>query len=263
MAAEKRQPVIPSPHANKIVIVAKGVEKILPPVLSAADISKSLVSYAVEAEKAIEAATRLEVKDQASYDVATTVGASISAVLRNLEGSRKSYTSPLEDAKKRLIALFNGPGDRLTSSLDAIKRKMDAWRVAERARLDAAAGAERKRIADEAKTLAAAATAMGDAEGAKQIVADAAAIVVEPAKIVGTSAFGATTSERKLPTGAITDKRAFLTWALAEGPDIIDALDIGKTALNRLAKTLLEAKAAANAVPGFAFEYTESTGFRS
>lgn len=253
----------PIPVDSKTIAVAEAVPGVFP---TRIEIANDLIKFAAEGEKAVEAATRLVVKDQASYDMAADVGKSIQTVLRKLETTRKGYTSPLDDAKKKLTALFSAPAERMNDALNAIRRKSSAWREAEEARRREEEKQRREAEAAEARRLAEAAAAMGDRSGAAQIVADAEERAAAPieVKVTGRGAFGGTTVATKRPRGEIEDRVEFLKHVLANlaDPNIRDVLatiQFGQTALNTLAKATLEN---GTFVPGFKAEYTTTDSFR-
>jgi hypothetical protein len=225
-----------------------------------------LVTYADEADKAVDAAKLVEVTDQKSFDAATDVAASIRKVMAKIEPDRKSYTSALDATKKKLISLFAASADRMELSLDAIRRKMNAWRVEEEARLRKEAEEQRQREAEQAAALAKAAQAMGDNTGAAQIVAEAEERAAKPieVKIQGSGAFGGKTVEVKRPVGEVTDALAFLRWAVEHAVMAAPALagiTFSKSALNTLAKDLL-AGTERPTIPGFSYQYETNTQFR-
>lgn len=257
-------PVVrPSERADLIIAALPG-----PISFPVGELGRKLFGYACEADKAEAAAARLVVTDQDSYNSATDLAASAKKVSTELETTRKSYTSVLDAAKTKLMGLFNAPKGRLDAVVAGTNVKMGTWARAEQARRQREADEQRRATEAEAKRLADAAAAMGDKEGAKQIVAEAAAIKIEPAKVTGTGTYGASTVAQKRPVGEVFDKLAFLRWLVSnpqplEAVLVFDSIDIGKAGLNALAKDALESSTARGSIPGFRFSYNESTSFRS
>lgn len=272
MTRARRQEMVIPDVDNETATRVLALMDAVPSVFPADTIAAELVAFADEAAKAVEAATRLVVKDQASYDMAADIGKSIQTVLRKLETARKGYTSPLDDAKKKLTALFGKPAERMNDALDAIRRKTSAWRTAEEARRREEEQRRREAEAAEARRLAEAAAAMGDKSGAAQIVAEAEERAAAPieVKVTGRGTFGGTAVATKRPTGEVTNTTQFLRWLLdntsennflGDAYNVLVSTSFGKTQLNALAKAQLEGPPGYT-IPGFKAEYTTTDSFR-
>jgi hypothetical protein len=74
--------------------------------------------------------------------------------------------------------------------------------------------------------------------------------------------YGGASNTRKRAVGSITDVHAFLAWALRANHPIVQFIEVPKTPLNNLAKSLLESGAGKDSVPGFVFDYDESLTIR-
>lgn len=229
----------------------------------------TLLHFAREADKAVAAASALVVTNQDSYDRGTDLATSAKAVVRKLETARKDYTAPLDAVKRKLIALFDAPKDRLDAAIAAAAREMGNWYRAESARRQKEAEEQRAAQQAEAKRLADATAAMGDTAGAQQIIEDAATVAVVPEKVRGSGTYGGTTVMQKRPVGTVTDMRAFLRWAVSEPAPVeaahfFGSIEIGKAGLNALAKAALDRyEPPITYIPGFTAEYVETPSFRS
>lgn len=262
--ARRKEMVIPDakpPVPTPAEVVARGLPALVP---DRNGLAGTLIALAIEADKAVLAATELEVTDQASYEVAADVGRSIQNVITKAETDRKAVTKPFDDAKKAVMKFFEKPTANLNAALDAVRRKASTWRISEEQRRREEERVRRENEAAEAARLAAAAAAMGDKSGAAQIVAEAEERAAAPleVKVAGRGSFGGSAVGVKRPVGEVTDMPAFLTWVLAERPSgVLNSVEIPKSILNQLAKTFLES-GESREVPGFAYKYDTNTQFR-
>lgn len=262
--ARRKEMVIPDvspPVPTPADVIARGLPALVPDRNS---LAITLLSLVAEADKAVQAATELEVTDQKSYEVAADVGRSIQTVITKADTDRKAITKPFDDAKKAVMKFFEKPVANLTAALDSVKRKENAWRVAEEQRRREEERQRRDAEAAEAQRLAEAAAAMGDKTGAAQIVAEAEERAATPieVKVSGHGSFGGSAVGTKRPVGEVTDMPAFLAWVLTERPNgILNSIEIPKSILNQLAKTFLES-GESREVPGFAYKYDTNTQFR-
>lgn len=218
-------------------------------------IAAELVRFSTEAEKAVGIAGRAVINDDESAGRGADVIGSINLMLRELEKARKEKTAPYDSAKTTLTGLYGAAKTKFESAKTLLSNKVLGYNRAETARRAAEAAAAQKAQQEQAARMAAAQAALGDEEGAEQIIVEAAALVVEPEKVVAKGSYGSSGGERKRPVGAITDKRAFLSWALSPqgSSSIVDSITIGQAALNVLASDVLNSEGAT--VPGFTAEY--------
>lgn len=226
-----------------------------PITFNAAIVAAELVRFAGDADKAEGIAERAVIEDEDSLGRGADVVKSITAVLKDLDAARMAQTKPLDTAKDKLMAFYGASRTRLMAAKTLLSTKMQTWQRAEQVRLEAAAAVARKAQEEEARKLAAAQAALGDAEGAEQILADAAAIKQAPVKATATGVYGASAGTTKRPVGKITNLRQFLAWAAKNGSsELLDAVTVGQAALNRLAASTLAAAEACPEtaqIPGF------------
>lgn len=140
------------------------------------------------AERALTFIEQFEIATAEDYALAADELKSIKTRANQIEAQRTSITGPLNQALKAINALFGGPARLLDQAEIILKRKMLAWQqeqeriaAAERAKAEAAAAAERKRLADEAaarqaeaEAQARAAEAAAKAQAQAQAAAEAA-----------------------------------------------------------------------------------------
>ena len=139
------------------------------------------------AEAAYRDAIEVVIDCDAMRDVAVEERTSIRARWTQLEEKRKELTKPLLDVKAGIDAMFKGPLERLDSARQVLDKailtyngEQERKRREEQARLEAAAEAERKRLAEEARKqqeeadrLAAEAAKASTAEEAEKLAAQA------------------------------------------------------------------------------------------
>ncbi len=246
---------VPAP----IGTIAAGLPK--PIEFNSGEIAADLQRYADEADKAVAVVNRAVIDDQDSFDRGADLAKSIRVTLASVEDSRRKLTLPLDAAKKRLTSLFATPADKLEMALSAIKRKMDAFRRAEEQRRREAAEAARRAAEEEARKLAEAQAAMGDAEGAQQIIEEAAALPVVSEKVTATGVYGGSAGSRKRAVGEITNKIDFVRWALENSLTTISEAEFKASVLNALARGILEGGENPQ-IPGFSYRYEESLTIR-
>lgn len=224
----------------------------------------ALTDFSVEAIKASGQAQRAVINDLESFGKGGDLIKAINAQVKAAETARRRYMTPFETAAKRISDLFKAAGGQFTDAKDTISAKMLAWQRAEdQRRREEAAAAEAARKA-EAEALARAQAALGDEEGAEQIIADATEITVAPEKVVAQGSYGSTTGTRKTPKGEITDISAFLGWLAANAKyetEVLAGVSVGQRQLNGLAKRMLDAESP-DPVPGFAYRWDEGLNVR-
>lgn len=166
----------------------------------------------------------------------------VKAKFKQLEEARKSITSPMDEAKKRVMDFFRNPLQALTDAEGIIKRSMIAFdneqerlRKAEEARLQEIARKEQERLDKAAEKKAATAEAKGDtakAEGIRQSVP-----VIQAPVLADNKPKVAGISMKTTWSGKVVDKMALIQ-AVAEGKAPATLLDVNTVALNQMARTL-------------------------
>jgi hypothetical protein len=122
-----------------------------------ADLETTLAPQREEAEKALQVIQRMDLTSQARRDKAGIALAEIRARIAGLEAQRKDLTAPINEAKKRVDALFNVPKEYWQACNVALSERL----------LAATEEAER----EQRKALAAVAEAGGNVEAATLMVA--------------------------------------------------------------------------------------------
>ena len=161
----------------------------------------------------------------------------VKALAKRLEDQRTAITGPLNQALKEVNALFKPAKDWLTTAEGLLKGKLSAYqseqqRIAaqEQARLAAEAN-ERRKLLAEAEAIA----AEPGGEWAGEILREearqpiAAAVVSAPAPPAGISS-------REVWKAEVVDKAEFLRYALAEGGEVLDMVQLDQAKLNSLAR---------------------------
>ena len=165
----------------------------------------------------------------------------IKAKSKDLDALRKSMTQPLDEAKRRILALFKVPQDRLQEAESAIKgallvysEKQEARRAAEEARLREQARKEEERLRARAEKAAAG----GHEEKAEALIEQAEGVLTPIVASPQPKVSGVTM--RTTWKAEVTDKAALIK-AVAEGkvPDV--ALEPNMTFLNQQARSLKDA----------------------
>jgi uncharacterized membrane protein YqiK len=243
------------------------------------------------AQSALASIEALTVDSPVMYSEAGDELRRIATKIGQLDQQRSDIVKPLNDTVKRINDLFRAPLDMLRQGQSILKAKMVEYsteqeRIAAEARrvAEAAARAERERLAAEAAAAQAQADAEAralreQAEAAKVAgnVAEAAALesraesrldaghedavalelashsiaavpAIEPEKVAA-----AGTAIRGTWKGKVVDKAAFVSF-VAANPDFIGLLTVDQSALNMLAKSTKGEKS----VPGVQF-YQERT----
>lgn len=168
----------------------------------------------------------------------------IKAQAKELETKRKSITSPMDDAKKRVMDFFRGPIDSLDQAARAINKamtsyheKMERERREEEERLRIEAEKEQARIDKAAEKKAAKLEAKGDIEKAEEVRMNAP-IVVAPVLASQTPQV-AGVSYRTVWSGEVTSKTELIK-AVAAGLAPESLLDVNTTLLTKLAQAMKE-----------------------
>lgn len=240
------------------------------PQVPSAVIAAEIVRFVSEANKALGQAERAVIDDNESAGKAADLMKAITSALSSQDAARKIHTAPLDKFKAKLMQFYGLATTNLENARQILKDKTLVFAKAERARLEAEAAAAAAAAAEEAQRLAAAQAALGDADGAQQILDEAAARPVEAAKVGITGAYGASLGLRTQKVGQVTDNRAFLKFLVAfmdaepAYGKFVDDLRFPQSALNDLARAVLDPdleKAVAQP-DGFVAENVESTSSR-
>lgn len=231
----------------------------------------------------IALAKGIKIESAEDYELAADELHNVKAFWRTLEDERVSLVGPLNTVVDKLNARFQpllkalcGDGKKppCENAEAIIKAAMVSWQQKEEARIAeeqrqaaARAEAERKRLADEAAArereaaeaaaAAQAAAAAGDEqaaaaaqEQAEQAAAQAAALAHTAAVVTAppaAPAFRATgISTPKTLDYEITDKAAFMRFALEKRPDLLDLWEVDATKVRALAKL----QGVATSIPG-------------
>lgn len=210
-------------------------------------IAAEIVRFAQEGTKALEQAGRAVINSPEAAGKAADLLRAIRLELGRQESARKVHTAPLDTFKANLIKLYSVGQAALEEATLVLKGKAAAFVREEQARRDAEAAAARQAAEAEATRLAAAQAALGDAEGAQQILAEAAALPMEAAKVTATGGYGATLGTRTTKRGEVTDIVAFL-YDLTSGDnaqndavrEFLLQVQFSQSALNALARATLE-----------------------
>jgi len=174
--------------------------------------------------------------------------------IKKLDELRKSMTKPLDEAKRRIMDLFNDPLIMLTNAENKLKFAIGEWTTKERQRVEAERRAqeeaarklaeEQRRIAEEAAAKAKAAEAAGDHVAAIAAEQEAAA-ATETAEIITHMAPAVVAAAPKLAGISTSDnwKCEFtdlmaLVKAVAEGKASIELLEFNQKEANKRAKAL-------------------------
>lgn len=201
----------------------------------------------------------------------------IKSLQKNVEKQRTDITGPMNAALKAVNALFKAPADWLDQAEATLKRAMLSYQQAEEAKrreaqraAEAAAAAERARIAAEAaaaeamaraeaealRKQAEAAEKQGDVEAAARLASQAESRAEEGAVAVLELAqtkelISAPTVEKTVPKVSgistrkvwkveVTDKLAFVRY-IAEHPEYLGLLEPNTPAVNKLGLALKQA----------------------
>lgn len=147
------------------------------------------------AQQALDVAASVEIDSPEMLQLAAAELQTIKRRADEIEELRLSLTRPLDESKKRIMAMFKPAQDRLEQAGGMIRNGVIRYQAAEREKQDkarreaeAAARSERERLErerQEAERIAAEAAAAGNAEAAAeaQAVADEAAALQELAEV--------------------------------------------------------------------------------
>ncbi|MGB8422233.1 hypothetical protein [Paraburkholderia sp.] len=229
------------------------------------------------AQDALSTAKAYVIDSPEMYALAADELQQIKTLQKNVEAQRTAITGPMNTALKAVNALFKAPGDWLDQAETILKRSMltfqqeeerkrreaqriaEAAAAAERARLAEEAAAEQARADAEAETLrqqAEQAKKTGDVEAAARLTSQAESRVEEGAVAVQElaqtkeliSAPTATVavpkvrglSTRRVWKVEITDKLAFVRY-IVEHPEYLELVEANVPALNKIGLALKQA----------------------
>jgi hypothetical protein len=226
----------------------------IPPANTSA-ISAEIVRFVSDSVKAVDQAMRAVVDTpEAAGKVADLLTAIRKASVVQ-ENARKVHTAPLDAFKAKLMKLYGVAMGNLDEATTILKQKARVFMDAEQRRQQAEADAARHAAESEALRLASAQAALGDAEGAAQILEEAAARPAEVVKATATGAFGSTLGGRKRKVGTVTNNAQFLMDVLSSSDPVcasfVADLRFPQSALNDLAAAVL---AGAKPLAGFKAE---------
>jgi vacuolar-type H+-ATPase subunit H len=189
----------------------------------------------------LDGAKALEITDDAMYEAAGAELSSIKSRIKDLETKRKEITTPMDQAKKRIMDLFRGPLDVLTQAKTVVERGMASYyqeqerirREAERKAREEAAKIQEK-LRREAERKAAKLEDKGQADEARAL-REQAPVVVPAAAPPPPKAAG--THTRESWTAEVVDKMALIK-AVAEGRANHMLIEPNQSALNKQAAAL-------------------------
>ncbi len=188
---------------------------------------------------AVSVANSIIIDSPEMYQIAVEEVRDIKAKMKELDERRKAITTPLDQAKKKIMDLFRTPLDALAAAETKIKHAMVTYseekereRRAEQARLDAIAREERERLAKEAAALEKAGKPE-EAEAAREI----AAVISAPAAMIaeGADAAGVSYSER---WSAEVDDLLALARFVVENPAHLNLISANPTQLDMMARAM-------------------------
>ena len=240
------------------VVTLGSIAKALPmPVsLNTAIVAADIVRFNDESLRAEGNALRAVISNEETFGNGAEVLKSITGQLAELEEVRLSRTRPYDAAKTAVTTLFGVAKKRLEDAKKTLGNKMREWQNTETVRREKDAAVERAKLAKEAQARAAAQAALGDEEGAEQILEEAANTPVVPVAVSTVGIYGARAGTRKVKVGTVHNLDSFLN-ALSKRTepaikDFARNIEFSKTGLNRLAAQILAGEIPA--IPGFQAE---------
>lgn len=239
--------------------IAGAIQK-LPPLMQPQVVAAEVTQFAVAGVTALDQAKRAVIKTEADAGAAADMLRAIGKAATAQEAARKAKTAPADNYKQKLMDLYAVGKDTLAEAKKIFSDKLLAYQNEQAAIQRAEIAAREKLAQEEAARLAAAQAALGDDEGAEQILEEAAALPAEQVKVTVSGTFS-TAGQRVRRVGTVTDTLAFLE-ALVANPleegygDIINSIEIGPARLNALAALVLDKTI--QSIPGFNAE--EVTG---
>ncbi len=200
------------------------------------DISEEVEKQITKAEEAYNQAQALTVTNDKEYDDAGTFIVDLKTYKKNLEKERKDLTSPLDDAKRKIMAKFKPHVDNIERAIAQVNGKMTKYfseqeklRLAEQAKAEEKARKERERLQRRAEK----AEDKGDLEKAESLRETANNVVSTPVE----SQKKQTSKTTMVETwkAEVYDKLSLIE-AVAKGEQSMELLDVNLPALNQLAR---------------------------
>ena len=261
----RRTSPVPLPIAT-IGEVAKAIGQLQS--ANTSGIAAEIVRFAQDGTKALDQANRAVINTPEAAGKAADLLRAIRMEMGRQESARKTHTAPLDTFKANLIKLYSVGLDTLNEATTVLKGKSLAFVREEQARRDAEAAVARQAAEAEAARLAAAQAALGDAEGAAQILTDAAALPMGADRVTATGGYGATLGTRVTKKGTVTDNYTFLSSVLELAnagstpcDDFITALTFSQAQLNNLARAVIDGSI--KAIPGLKAEEVSDISVRA
>ena len=178
-------------------------------------------------------AASITVTDAATYQAAGALLKDVARLARDLETERKVHTRPLDEAKRAVMDLFDGPKRTLSEAETKLKREMmtfDARERAARQEAERRIREENERRAQEARELAAMASAEGDIDAAVELTFEAE--MVETAPVLPTQAAEVNgISFREISRAEITSLHALVSAAASDPARFLSLLEVNTQAL--------------------------------
>lgn len=229
------------------------------------------------AQDALATAKAYVIDSPEMFELAADELQQVKALQKGVEAQRTSITGPMNTALKAVNALFKAPSEWLDQAESILKRAMLTYQQAEEAKrreaqriAEAAAAAERARIAAEAAAAEAAARAeaealrqqaqqaqqTGDVEAAARLASQAVSreeqgavtvqelaqtkdLISAPVAVKAVPKVSGL-STRKVWKVEVTDKLAFVKY-IAEHPEYLELVEPNTPALNKLGLALKQA----------------------
>lgn len=206
------------------------------------EVPSQAVALSIQAENMLSIAREVKITSVVEYQGAASQLKTIKAKAKELEETRKGITSPMDEAKKRVMDFFRAPLQFLSDAEQIIKRGMIAYdleqekkRREEEALLRELARKEQERLEKAADKKATKAEGKGEIEKADEI-RNNVPIIPMPILPAGTPKISGIT-KRTVWSGTVIDKMALIR-AVAAGQAPASLLDINTTVLNQMARAL-------------------------
>lgn len=157
------------------------------------------VALVVDAEKILDLSSKFAIDSVQMFELAADELKSIKAKMKDLDTRRKAITKPLDEAKSRIMDLFNRPLDLLEQAEQKLKNAMLGFQKdQEKKRREAeelareVARKEQARLQAEAEKAAKKAEKKGDVEAAQQLretvpIVPVPTVAIEKPKVKGIS----------------------------------------------------------------------------
>lgn len=214
------------------------------PAVNTSGIAAEIVRFAQDGAKALDQAERAVIDTQEAAGKAADLLKAIRSALNTQDAARKKYTAPMDEFKAKMLRLYAIGAGNLEEASNLLKKKAKVFIEKEQAARQAEANAARLQQEEEALRLATVHVSMGDAAGAEQILAEAAALVTGVVKATATGAYGATLGGRVSRRGTVLDNAAFLLDVVSSTDPIcaafISGLRFPQSSLNELARAILD-----------------------